>query len=52
MLDHQKDRGHKSLPHGFIRKNGEIKKLVDLVKKRHILLAKSIFYESLKNASM
>jgi hypothetical protein len=52
ILDHQKDRGHNSLPYGYLRKNGEIKKLVDLVKTRHVSLAKSNFDESLKNASM
>jgi hypothetical protein len=35
-----------------LRKNGEIKKLMDLVKTRHVSLAKSNFDESLKNASM
>jgi hypothetical protein len=52
LLDHQKDRGHNYLPYGCLRKNGEIKKLIDLVKTRHVLLAKINFDESLKNASM
>jgi hypothetical protein len=52
LLDHQKTRGHNSLPYGCLRKNGEIKKLMDLVKTRHVSLAKSDFDESLKNASM
>jgi hypothetical protein len=52
LLNHQKDRGQNSLPCGCLRKNGEIKKLIDLVKTRHVSLAKSNFDESLKNASM
>jgi hypothetical protein len=52
LLDHQKDRGQNSLPYGCLRKNGEIKKLMDLVKTRHVSLAKINFDESLKNASM
>jgi hypothetical protein len=50
VLDHQKDRGQNSLPYGCLRKNGEIKKLMDLVKTRHVSLARSNFDESLKNA--
>jgi hypothetical protein len=41
-----------SHPYGCLRKNGEIEKLIDLVKTRHVSLAKSNFDESLKNASM
>jgi hypothetical protein len=52
LLDHQKDRGQNSLPYGCFRNNGEIKKLMDLVKTRHVSLEKSNFDESLKNASM
>jgi hypothetical protein len=52
LLDHHKYRGQNSLPHGCLRKNGEIKKLMDLVKTRHVSLAKSNFDKSLKNASM
>jgi hypothetical protein len=52
LLDHQKERGQNSLPYGCLRKNGEIKKLMDLVKTRHVSLAKSNFDESLNNASM
>jgi hypothetical protein len=52
LLDHQKDRGQNFLPYGCLRKNVEIKKLMDLVKTRHVSLAKSNFDESLKNASM
>jgi hypothetical protein len=52
LLDHQKDRAQNSLPYGCLRKNGEIKKLMDLVKTRHESLAKSNFDESLKNSSM
>jgi hypothetical protein len=52
LLDHQKDRGQNSLPYGCLQKNGEIKKLMDLVKTRYVSLAKSNFDESLKNASM
>jgi hypothetical protein len=52
LLDHQKDRGQNSLPYGCLRKNGEIKKLMDLVKTRHVSLAKGNFDESLNNASM
>jgi hypothetical protein len=52
LLDHQKDCGQNSLPYGCLRKNGEIKKLMDLVKTRHVSLAKGNFDESLKNASM
>jgi hypothetical protein len=49
---HQKYRGQNSLPYGCLQNNGEIKKLMDLVKTRHVSLAKSNFDESLKNASM
>jgi hypothetical protein len=52
LLDHQKDRGQNSLPYGYLWKNGEIKKLMDLVKTRHVSLAKIFFDESHKNASM
>jgi hypothetical protein len=52
LLDHQKDRGQNSLPYECLRKNGEIKKLMDLVKTRRVSLAKSNFDESLKNASI
>jgi hypothetical protein len=49
LLDHHKDRGQNSFPYGFLWNNGEIKKLMDLVKTRH---AKSNFGKSFKNASM
>jgi hypothetical protein len=52
LLDHQKDRGQNSLPYGCLRKNGEIKKFMDLVKTRHVSLVKSNLDESLKNVSM
>jgi hypothetical protein len=52
LLDHKKESGHNSLPYGCLRKDGQIKKLMDLVKTRHVSLAKSNFDESLKNASM
>jgi hypothetical protein len=50
MLDHQKDTGLKSLPYGYLRKNGDMKKVMDLVKTRHITVAKSNFDDSIKNA--
>jgi hypothetical protein len=52
LLDHQKDMGHNSLPYGSLRKNGDKKKLMDLVKTRHITVTKSNFDDSIKNASM
>jgi hypothetical protein len=52
LLDHQKYTGHNSLPYGSLRKNGDMKKLMDLVKTRHITVAKRNFDNSIKNASM
>jgi hypothetical protein len=52
LLDHKKDMGHNSLPYGSLRRNGDMKKLMDLVKTRHITVAKSNFDDSIKNASM
>jgi hypothetical protein len=52
LLGHQKGCGQNSLPYGCIRKNGGIKKLMDLVRTRHVSLAKSNFDESPKNSSM
>jgi hypothetical protein len=44
--------GHNSLPYGSLRNNGDMKKLMDLVKTRHIAVAKISFYDSFKNAYM
>jgi hypothetical protein len=52
LLDHQKDMGHNSLPYGSLRKNGDMKKLMNLVKTRHITVAKSNFDDIIKNAFM
>jgi hypothetical protein len=52
LLDHQKYTGHDSLPYGSLRKNGDMKKLMDVVKTRHTTVAKSNFDDSIKNASM
>jgi hypothetical protein len=52
LLDNQKDMGHNSLPYGYLRKNGDMKKLMDLVKTPHNEVAKSNFDDSINNASM
>jgi hypothetical protein len=52
LLDHQKDMGHNSLSYSYLRKNGDMKKLIDLVNTRHIMVAKRNFDDSINNASM
>jgi hypothetical protein len=52
LLYHQKDMWHNSLPYGSLRNNGDMKKLMDLVKTRHVTVDKSNFDDSIKNASM